>query len=531
MIILLIILIFVVLFYTLHVVTKSKTLENFDNGDPTNKSSNNSDNSTNNNSANNSNVNCDENPNDITLNYTLNNKIDGPIAYIKNIRSFSNGFYEQMSFNNLSENDCRNDEECGINGICLERNGVKRCNKIINKEAFRFIPDNRSFIEIPNINPENFSLNFILLVNNISRNSPIISTSNNSWGLFIENSKFVVKVFKDNSVKKYFSRNILSSNKIYEVIFTVYNNLLNISLDKRLITIPLDKKVCSVDSDCGTNGYCERNSVGNNYCSYSRINLNIGKHNDDYFEGFIGDIYLNFDKNEDKILTCNFDSKTFKNRRICNEECLRNNQCHESSCERICSNVQKCEFEPIGRHSEDCIQLCKNNDDCDNEHCNEKCRNCGKSCPWNNLDETDKYDSDYYDKKGRPSPSRISIMNISSDGRKISLRWKPPYKGNANIEGYISYLYKTFNKSEGVKINNISINNCGEFCNFVMDGFDPLETYTLGIKAFNSLGLGKMSNLLTFKPDRKSINQDFSIVPNIDESIIGEFNYCNVDEE
>ena len=38
-----------------------------------------------------------------------------------------------------------------------------------------------------------------------------------------------------------------------------------------------------------------------------------------------------------------------------------------------------------------------------------------------------------------------------------------------------------------------------------------------------------MSNLLTFKHN-KSINQDFSIVP-IDESIIGDFNYCNVDEE
>ena len=64
-----------------------------------------------------------------------------------------------------------------------------------------------------------------------------------------------------------------------------------------------------------------------------------------------------------------------------------------------------------------------------------------------------------------------------------------------------------------------------------MDGFNTLETYTLGVEGYNYLGLGKMSNLITFKPDRKSINQDFSIVPNIDESIIGEFNYCNVDEE
>ena len=40
-----------------------------------------------------------------------------------------------------------------------------------------------------------------------------------------------------------------------------------------------------------------------------------------------------------------------------------------------------------------------------------------------------------------------------------------------------------------------------------------------------------MSNLLTFKADKKSVSKDFSIVPNVDESVIGEFNYCNVDEE
>ena len=57
------------------------------------------------------------------------------------------------------------------------------------------------------------------------------------------------------------------------------------------------------------------------------------------------------------------------------------------------------------------------------------------------------------------------------------------------------------------------------------------KTYTLGIKGYNYLGLVKMSNILTFKPDKKTINNDFSIVPNINESIIGEFNYCNVDEE
>ena len=501
MIVLLIILIFVVLFYILHISSKGKVKESFKNKNK-----------------------------DITLTYTLNNKIDGPIAYIKNISTFSNGFYEQMNHDNPELEDCRNDEECGLNGICLNRGGVNRCNKIINKEAFRFIPSKKSHITIPNINPNNLNLNFIVMANNVNISSPLISTSNNSWGLGIENKKFVVYIVQDNNLKKYFSQNELKNHKIYEVILRVYNDTLNISLDKRIITVPIDKRVCLNDDDCGKNGFCERSSTGSNYCSYNRIQLNLGRNKDAYFDGFIGDIYLNFDKNEDKVLSCDFNSKEFKNRRICQEECLRQETCDKASCERICSNVQKCEFEPSGRHSEDCIQLCKMNDDCDNQHCNDKCRNCGKACPWNNLDSSDRYDSDYYDKKGRPSPPRVSIMNISSDGRKALLRWKIPFEGMGKIEGYISYLYKTFSKSEGVKINNIPA-RCSDFCEYVLEGLNPTETYTLGIKGYNYLGLGKMSNLLTFKPDKKSINQDFSIVPNVDESIIGEFNYCNVEDE
>ena len=37
-------------------------------------------------------------------------------------------------------------------------------------------------------------------------------------------------------------------------------------------------------------------------------------------------------------------------------------------------------------------------------------------------------------------------------------------------------------------------------------------------------------NVSAFKPEIKTIGTDFSVVPNIDESIIGEFNYCNVED-
>lgn len=508
MIILLILSIFIVLFYILFLHNKEKFKIN---------------------------TSTNTNDPDFTINYTLNNQIDGPIAYLKNIQTFSNGFYEQLNHDNSSDDDCRNDEECGINGVCLERNDIFRCNKVINKEAFRFIPENKSYIIIPNANPENIVMNFIVLADNVEVTQPILVTSNNTWEIFIDKSKFLVKVYSDKEIKKYYTDFTLKNNKLYEIILKCDKDNLNISLDKRILSIPLLKKNCLTDSDCSDDGSCLRNSRGNNYCTYNKIELHLGKktenNNNTYFRGYIGDISYNIDTESTKLEKCEFDAKELKNKRVCKEECNRIKNCDEGSCDKLCGDVPQCEFETTGRHTEDCVQLCVANNDCDAVYCNEKCRNCGKSCPWNSLDESEKYDSDYYDKLGRPSPPRVSIMNIATDGKKISLRWKPPYEGNSKIDGYTLLLHKTFDKSEGVKINNISTNNCGEYCNYVLSELSSSETYTLGIKGYNSYGLGKMSNLLTFKPDKKSISKDFSVVPNIDESIIGEFNYCNVDEE
>ncbi len=503
MIILLIIAIFSVLFYILFLQTKEK--ETFDNH------------------------------NDVSINYTLNNEIDGPVAYLRNIRTFSNGFYEQASHENPDSDDCRNDAECGINGVCLERNEIYRCNKIINKEAFRFIEENRSHIVIPNVNPERIVMSFIILTDNVMRTQPVLTTSNNAFELFIEDSKFLVKTYSDNEVKKYYADFTLKNNKLYEIILRSDNNTLNISLDRRILTIPILKKRCTNDNDCIDNGICLRTSRGNNYCTYNRIEIYFGMKNEGntqtYFGGYIGEILFNVDKASKNVERCNFDASEFKNQRICKQECNRIEQCTQANCDSLCQFTPKCEFVASGRHTEDCIQLCIANNDCDANHCNEQCRNCGQSCPWNSLDETERYDSDYYDKFGRPSPPRISIMNISADGTKVSLRWKPPYQGNSPINGYTMFLYKTFDKSEGVKVSNISTMNCGEYCNYILTDIDSTQTYTLGIKGYNSFGLGKMSNLLTFKPDKKTISKDFSIVPNVDESTIGEFNYCNVEEE
>jgi hypothetical protein len=190
-----------------------------------------------------------------------------------------------------------------------------------------------------------------------------------------------------------------------------------------------------------------------------------------------------------------------------------------------------CEFVTMGRHSVDCIQECIRNNDCDADFCIDKCENCAPFCPWNKKIVKNDFDSQYFDPKGKPSPIKLLLNTISTDGTKISVRWRTPYEGKAKINGYISYLYKTFNKSEGVKINKINETTCNNSnCEYIVKDLTPNETYTIGIKSFNDIGLGKISNLITFKANVTNINMNLDIEPDISDSSIGDFNYCNVDE-
>ena len=539
MIVLLIILIFALLFYILHISSK----ESFEADIPSTSSKSQADiPSTSSNSQANS---------DTTFIYTLNNKFNGPIAYIKNISSFSNGFYQPSDNRCTDHNDCIG-KCCSKSGDCdtSSDEDEKVCNKIINKEAFKFISNYKSHIVIPNVNPNNINLNLIVMITELPNQViPIISTNDGSWNLIIKDKNFVIQSLfnTDEEIKPVSFKEMVDVNKIYEIIVNVNNNNLNVSIKKEtgeqsLNTIKISKQACS-DKPCKKNGYCERNHTNDKYCTYSTIELHLGNDVNEtkdkkYFDGYIGDIFLNSDNN-DKI-KCNFNltssnQNLSKNKSRCLEECKRTDPCQSSECERICADVPICEFKPTGRHSEDCIKYCKMDNDCDDKHCEEECRNCGQNCPWNNDDSM--HDDLFYDTDtGRPHPPRISIINISPDGKNVSLRWKQSKQDSdseMNTIGYILYLYKTFNKGDGVQIKNIlnKVPICNKYCNYILEGLNPEETYTIGIKGYNKNGLGEISNLETFKTDRQTISQDYTIVPNIDESIIGEFNYCNIEEE
>ena len=211
-------------------------------------------------------------------------------------------------------------------------------------------------------------------------------------------------------------------------------------------------KSCSSDFDC-VNSSCSLKK-----CVFSNDEYYFGKLNENYYDMFIGDINLNTSSliGTPDSSQCIFSGKDFNNKRLCIGTCKSEN-CSESYCNEECKDTPMCEFETIGRHSIDCIQKCITNKDCNTEFCMEKCEQCEPNCPWNkeNIDYND-FDSQYFDSDGKPSPLKLTLNTISTDGTKVSVRWRMPFEGKAPILGYMSYLYKTFNKSEGVKIKNKS---------------------------------------------------------------------------
>ena len=51
-----------------------------------------------------------------------------------------------------------------------------------------------------------------------------------------------------------------------------------------------------------------------------------------------------------------------------------------------------------------------------------------------------------------------------------------------------------------------------EECVHILDNLDPEETYSVGVRAFNNLGLSQMSNIETFKPYKtfnKKVTKNF----------------------
>lgn len=468
-------------------------------------------------------------------------EVEGGSITLYNVNNLFEKFYEVSGTdleNCVNGNNCLVDEDCSSNQECLDlfNEGASKCYNFIEQPSFELESENNSYISLENTDTQNFSFEFGVVLKNADTRKTILSTRNNLWSIYNENKAIYLGITDMLNPESGQDRIKLSTLQIQ--CYKFYK--IQINLTQRKIVVNFNEQPSSTEAffkltECTTNLECHNGECNRGRCVYLTDEYHFGKSENDYFDMFIGSIRIiqntsesNQESQSSNSNECRFHGADFKNKQLCLETCYSEG-CEDYYCEDECNNVPVCEFETIGRHSIDCVQECIKNNDCTSEFCIEKCENCAPNCPWNKkMNSYDDFDSQYFDPLGKPSPLKLTLNTISTDGTKVSVRWRTPFEGKSPIKGYMSYLYRTFNKSEGVKINKISLKNCNVVCEYIIKDLIPNETYTLGIKSYNDIGLSRTSNLLTFKASITNINMDLRIEEDVSDNDLGDFNYCNV---
>ena len=457
-------------------------------------------------------------------------EVPGGSISLYNVNNVVDKFYEVDSIDENCQNSkiCSSNNDCSASQECADifGDGVSKCYSFVQQPSFELESQNNSFIKLVNNNTKSFSFIFGFVLKNSESLKYLVSSKSNLWSIYNHQNDVFLNIndnagLKSDKIK--LSKNKIMCYKLYEVKITLTQKKINVNFNNQLSSTDAFFKLseCASDANC-VNGECLLNK-----CVLTSDEYYFGKLNNQYFDMFIGGVKINTASVGSGDDSCSFSGKDFKNKKLCIETC-KNKGCELAYCDYECEKVPVCEFETIGRHSVDCIQECIKNNDCTSEYCIEKCENCEPNCPWNKKNASfDDYDSQFFDPQGKPSPLKLTLNTISTDGTKVSVRWRSPFEGKSPIKGYMSYLYKTFNKSEGVKINKISLKNCEPTCEYIIKDLIPNETYTLGLKSYNDIGLSRTSNLLTFKASITNINMDLRIEDEVSENDIGDFNYCN----
>lgn len=141
----------------------------------------------------------------------------------------------------------------------------------------------------------------------------------------------------------------------------------------------------------------------------------------------------------------------------------------------------------------DCISKClaSDNEHCNSHRCQKLCLDCTneKQCPWVKYDET---------LEGSiPDAPKIRLI---PDDKKIIVDWKKPYDGGSEITNYLIILYESFNKNNGIIVNEVNNPECFN-CEHVITGLQNQKMYDVAVRAVNAKGLGYLSNVETIAPD------------------------------
>ena len=117
---------------------------------------------------------------------------------------------------------------------------IMKCHKIIDRQAFRLNSQYGSFIELPNLDVDKISVSFMVLINDVTQNQPIVYSKNGLWDLVIVGSKFVVNTYSDSKDTIELGAFNIKNKKIYGVMWHPERNLKIKKYDYQLL-----KKICS----------------------------------------------------------------------------------------------------------------------------------------------------------------------------------------------------------------------------------------------------------------------------------------------
>jgi hypothetical protein len=492
--------------------------------------------------------------------------IDNQLLKLYNIDSQANEIITEL------KNSSGNDIPCTSDISCKKINSESECRWIDSykcgividtSKMYEHTNYKKSYIQLFNVDSLNINFKFTFFLNSLDTQL-IARSSLNLWEIYIkgvgdsggkgEGATLVIKTknrLNADDVNEVIIKNLkLDKHILYDMYLVIDNKSIIYELSYmvddggrggELIYKTLNGSVSFYNGDDNSIYKCDQSSTksfvcgpypnecrkkltnGNDeyYCIFDKNHSIIfgqpnilDNTNLKYFDGYIGRFI--FDK--DKLLKkeCRYqvlDSIGYT-REICKRACKgntstnNNSPCTEQICKEKCKDVKVCNFDSKinpSNHQIDCLNKCNLTNGCTSEYCNEQCNNCEDDCYWiaknYNLDGK---------KDITPRMAFITLSSTSYDGTKATIRWRKPCKINedCDILGYILFIYKTYKKNEGLDIQKIDGINCLKNCEYEVNNLINDESYTIGLRAYNPMGLGKLSNLLTFTTYKKSINMD-----------------------
>ena len=470
---------------------------------------------------------------DIKLNISNKNLI------LYNIVSIDN----DAIYDILEEKSCVLHSECGDGQCIIDDHRGGKCYNVA-KNLYQLDGD-KSYIQLEDINNLDTHFKFVLLFNETLLDNQILLVDSgiDIWSICIDDNKFILKLNNNTNTNEYNLKLNQKTLYTFEIIVTSSDIKCIISNDNG------EEETKNINLSNAKIYDCKDNALDNNEfksCTSTRIGATKrytfnpapiyfgGKKQmaDDYdnFKGYIGN--FEFDLNKDKC-SYNHNNETNQEKLIkkdCIKNCIEVNGCNKIICEDKCKDIKECYFDSkihSSRHAIDCMHKCITPENkCSPEYCNKQCNTCGDECYW--IKNTNYLNNDEYAIKGRPYPPLIEPPSISYDGTKAIFKWIQSKEGiGGTTKGYVALLYKTYQREEGLRIEWIDINRCTNMCDYVISNLIPEESYTIGIKAYNASGTGMLSNLITFKTNKKIINT--SILNNINTPTnqeIGNFKRC-----